>query len=340
MGERITVAALTVLTVAGVVVLLALRPVPSALESRVEPVVATVTGAERVAQGRAEVVVEVASGPALRAPRWSGLVTEVFVRPGDEIDTGTRVVEVDRVARIAVGSDRPFHRPLRRGDRGPDVAELERVLVSLGFSDLEPDGIFGYQTQAGVEALARDLGAGPKVRTFDPAWFLWLPEPFGIGELSVEVGDQAPPAGTIVARGARQIVAVSVLGDSDAPLDGRFSVTGTDVTVTVRGGVIADPSPLADLLGDEEELSEVRLEGVIREESSRSVLAVPTTALVTGEDGLCVWVERGSGFTPMGVRALDSSVQGATFVPRDGDLQEGDRVIVNPAEVGLSTCSS
>lgn len=47
---------------------------------------------------------------------------------------------------------------LRRGDRGDDVRELQRLLNDVGFLDGSPDGIFGAGTRAAVREFQRDEG--------------------------------------------------------------------------------------------------------------------------------------------------------------------------------------
>jgi len=57
---------------------------------------------------------------------------------------------------------------LRQGMRGPEVAELQQKLTSLGYAVGPADGIFGSKTKAGVMAFQADHGltvdgiAGPK----------------------------------------------------------------------------------------------------------------------------------------------------------------------------------
>ena len=44
---------------------------------------------------------------------------------------------------------------LSRGSRGEDVAQLQSMLIDLGFLDDKADGIFGKKTQAAVKAIQR-----------------------------------------------------------------------------------------------------------------------------------------------------------------------------------------
>lgn len=62
-------------------------------------------------------------------------------------------------AALAASSSEP--RTLRRGDRGQDVAELQRTLSALGFTCGSADGIFGPLTESALRAfqLAHHVGA-------------------------------------------------------------------------------------------------------------------------------------------------------------------------------------
>src|SRR5690606_30055266 len=52
----------------------------------------------------------------------------------------------------------PFWRVMKRGDRGPDVAEVQRLLLQAGFDPKGIDGIFGPNTEAAVKAFQQANG--------------------------------------------------------------------------------------------------------------------------------------------------------------------------------------
>src|SRR5690606_41041111 len=89
-------------------------------ELRVTPVPVFTGPTLRIRDGRTNAVakLEIGDGPALIAPEWSGVVTSVEVSCGDAIATGDPLLSVDRVTRVAVASDMPFHRELGNGSRG------------------------------------------------------------------------------------------------------------------------------------------------------------------------------------------------------------------------------
>src|SRR4029078_13495792 len=79
----------------------------------VAPTQRTVADEHRVAGGPTW-----AEGTPLRAPGWQGVVTGGAGEPGDAVRSGTVLMEVSGVPRMAVASQRPFYRQLRQGDTG------------------------------------------------------------------------------------------------------------------------------------------------------------------------------------------------------------------------------
>ncbi|NOY56426.1 MAG: peptidoglycan-binding protein, partial [Actinobacteria bacterium] len=88
----------------------------------------------------------------------AGVVTSMPVTAGDEVSAGDVLYTVDlRPVVVAVGSV-PAFRDMSLAAAGPDVAQLQELLVALGFLDVEPDGVFGRSTQSAVKAWQRSLG--------------------------------------------------------------------------------------------------------------------------------------------------------------------------------------
>jgi rare lipoprotein A (peptidoglycan hydrolase) len=80
------------------------------------------------------------------------------------------------------------HRPLGKGDKGPDVAVLQRVLTLKGYDLGAADGIFGRQTKVAVKAfqkrrrLVADGRVGPATtRALASSWKLNRATLFGPG---------------------------------------------------------------------------------------------------------------------------------------------------------------
>lgn len=84
--------------------------------------------------------------------RASGTVTSVRADPGATVAAGEVMYEVDERPVVAAVGEIPAYRSISRGDRGGDVAQLQRMLSALGWYDGDPDGVF----DASVRDAVRD----------------------------------------------------------------------------------------------------------------------------------------------------------------------------------------
>lgn len=164
-----------------------------------------------------ELQLERRPGAQLVAPTFVGLVERVLVVPGNEIVTGTPVVAVGGITRIAVASEVPFARVLQSGDRGPDVERLRVALGALGFT-AGSGATVDPPLLAAITALARNLGAATEPRVFDPAWFVFLPrEGVVVAEASLTVAAPAPAAGEVIVTGVAEVAAAVVVAEQGTP---------------------------------------------------------------------------------------------------------------------------
>jgi len=149
--------------------------------------------------------------PVLVAPSLSGLVEQVSVAPGAVITSGTPVLLAGGISRIAFATERPFARPLARGIAGPDVPMLNGLLASMGMPAGSGTAV-GSQTEAGIRALGRSLGAGNAVTTFDPGWIVFLPiTQMTVTSTSLIVGAPVPAAGQIMVTGQSFLVSAQLV---------------------------------------------------------------------------------------------------------------------------------
>ena len=88
------------------------------------------------------------------------VVTGVFVRPGDEVAEGERVVEVSGRPVLVFAGAVPAYREMKPGASGVDVLQLQSSLARLGCA-AETDGVFGPATKLCVASLYSDLGYEP-----------------------------------------------------------------------------------------------------------------------------------------------------------------------------------
>ena len=121
------------------------------------------------------------NGPINRAV---GTVTSVAIEPGVMVAAGDTLYFVDlRPVVVAVGAT-PMFRDLGQRSEGPDVAQLQGLLVDLGFMEGEAEGVFGASTRRAVEEWQESLGLEGTgvIRVGDVLFVEGLPRPVVPGE--------------------------------------------------------------------------------------------------------------------------------------------------------------
>jgi len=92
------------------------------------------------------------------APFSTVTLTKMPEKAGDRVLPGHAIAEVDGRPVILLRGRLPAYRNLHEGDHGPDVAQLQQALVSLGYADFDPSGIFGKSTALALLLFYRHLG--------------------------------------------------------------------------------------------------------------------------------------------------------------------------------------
>jgi len=287
------------------------------------------------------------------APAWSGVVTDTIATPGQTLESGSPVVEIDGIVRRAYATDRPFYRPLGIGSEGDDVIELHRILTNEGLlpEERSGDARFTSSTLRATRGLASSIGvpSPTSVSTFDPAWVMWQPAHHFIVEgVAVVTGATAPPAGEPVLVGPARIIGLRIEGEQGTPVDtagsrtlaiGDHVVDLEDGRPTVdalallsEGGAFAT-EPSVEGAGPAPVIAELALKMPIR------ALAIPASAVQGSSttDDLCVWLFDGDGgFEPEPVTVHPG---GASTVYVTGGLNDRSEVLTNPAEyLNRSAC--
>jgi peptidoglycan hydrolase-like protein with peptidoglycan-binding domain len=277
---------------------------------------------------------------SVSAPRWSGLVTEISVATGDTITSGTAVMAIDGVARVAEATARPFYRRLGRGDKGEDVTILQELLGSMGLLSEEPDGVYGTGTAKAVKAWSTDLGVINPDGIFDPGWIIWLPTPsFRIGQIDASVGFDAPTPGAAFMRGPRLLDAVTIrdLDGNAIDLRGDWILIVDESTFDMTDGAL-DPVELG-ALAQSVDPGVDQVTATVRRSTPLEVLRLPATAVVSNVYGAtCVWLESGEGYEARAV-VVGSGLAGQVDIEQG--VKASDLVLVNPADVLTDpTCPS
>jgi peptidoglycan hydrolase-like protein with peptidoglycan-binding domain len=246
----------------------------------------------------------------------------------------------------------PAWRPLSVGvEDGPDVRQLERNLVALGYDPdrtITVDNHFSWATRAAVRSWQEVLGL-ETTGTVQPGDAIWQPGPVRVAERKAAVGDAARPGSPLLEiTGTERQVTVDLdasrqpyvrAGDRvDLELPGGRTTTGRVVSV----GKVATVSPeegggdgtaTVELVVSLDHpkatgrLDQAPVDVSITTEVREGVLAVPVNALLAlAEGGYAVEVERQGRRELVGV---DTGLFANGQVEVSGvGLRAGDRVVV------------
>jgi peptidoglycan hydrolase-like protein with peptidoglycan-binding domain len=248
----------------------------------------------------------------------------------------------------------PAWRELSVGvDDGPDVRQLERNLVALGYDPdrgITVDDHFTSATRAAVKRWQEAVGL-PETGTMRPGDAVWQPGAVRVGELKTGVGDTARPGAPVFeATSTARQVAIDLdasrqpyvhVGDPvDIELPGGRTTTGRvasvgKVATAASGSDPADDgSPTVEVTVSLDKpkatgsLDQAPVVAHITTEVRKDVLAVPVNALLAlAEGGYAVEVERDGRRGLVGVE-LGLFADGMVEVEGGGGLRAGDRVVV------------
>jgi peptidoglycan hydrolase-like protein with peptidoglycan-binding domain len=93
------------------------------------------------------------------SPAGAVYISRMKIAAGDTISNGEELAELDGQPLFALAGPVPAWRDLTPGESGPDVAELQKALASLGFYDGgDTAGLFGSATQDAVALYYEHLG--------------------------------------------------------------------------------------------------------------------------------------------------------------------------------------
>jgi len=127
--------------------------------------------------------------------RLTGTYTRI-PRPGRRIGAGGTLYAVDNLPVVLMTGRIPAWRPMLPGiGNGPDVAELERNLIALGYATgllSTPGDVWTAATTAAVERWQQAAGL-PVTGQVDLGRVLFLPVPVRTGAPAVAPGDPAAP---------------------------------------------------------------------------------------------------------------------------------------------------
>jgi peptidoglycan hydrolase-like protein with peptidoglycan-binding domain len=262
---------------------------------------------------------------------------------GDEVACGDVLYRVDDQPVLLLCGAIPAWRELRIGDHGRDVRQLVRNLRRLGYAHADDGDAFTWRTQQALRSLQRARGLDATgTLALDEA--VVLPSAVRIARTTAQLGGVARP-GSVVAQATSTALVAQVnveafrrgdvhVGDrarivlpGSEATTGRVERIGRVTTETVVPVFVALDRPRAARGLD---AATVRVE--IATAGVEDVLGVPVVALVgTSDDALAVEVVRTGGRREL--VAVETGLFDAASgrVQVDGDLREGDRVVVPPS---------
>jgi peptidoglycan hydrolase-like protein with peptidoglycan-binding domain len=100
----------------------------------------------------------VRNNPTILRASASGVVTRVRITPGMTLAALRRLVGIGGQYVYGIPSSLPFYRDLKEGDKGDDVAALQRALVAAGYHPRRTDGAWTTETTAAFKAFQHDQG--------------------------------------------------------------------------------------------------------------------------------------------------------------------------------------
>ena len=269
---------------------------------------------------------------------------------GSVIRAGGVLWRVDAGPVVLMDGTLPAYRPMRRGDEGTDVLQLERGLSALGYAPGTIDGDYDASTAAAVRDWQDDLDLDD-TGVVELGRVVFLPGARRVTKLSAAVGGRAGPGPALTTTTTHRVVTINLdaADQRSARVGARAPVELPDGT-TVRGRV-SHVGRVATAASDPESGGSATIAVTVRLSSTRRVgrldaapvsvrlarsrrhhvLTVPVTALVaTKGGGYAVEVVRG-GASPRLVGVTPGLYAGGyvEIEPlRRGSLHAGDRVTV------------
>jgi peptidoglycan hydrolase-like protein with peptidoglycan-binding domain len=166
--------------------------------------------------------------------------------PGEQLTRDQILYSIDDLpVRVMYGAI-PLYRPLKAGEKGADVVQLQQNLQALGYLGASADGVFGTGTADAVKSWQHDHGL-KQSGVVDSSQIAFLPGPGTVTGDNLNVGDQVAPGATVLSTGGSEGTVTVPIDPSNQQLthlgqhvqvqlpDGS-AVTGTVTAIGGPGG--------------------------------------------------------------------------------------------------------
>jgi hypothetical protein len=168
--------------------------------------------------------------PVRVSARENGTITALPVL-GAVINRGEALFQVDNRPVSLFYGDRPLYRPIRSGDSGSDVTEVEQNLAALGYTGFTVDTTYTVATATAVSRWQQDHGI-TQTGVFEPAAAVIATGPVRVATVDMQLGD--PANGQVLSySGTTRVVQI--------PLDVAYQSMarqGTTATITLPNGTV------------------------------------------------------------------------------------------------------
>lgn len=175
-----------------------------------------------------------------------GKVSYINVDDGETIEVGDAILALDGRASVAVSGEFSFYRRLSVGSVGPDVRQLEEILVAAGHDIARPDDLFTEETRRALAEWQQTRGYGgatPEGNETLTVGLLSNPSAYNVGRANTVAFTVTPAVPSTSGSGIHPRVALPVIGitvDKSRVNEGeRLTYTVTASTAPVSNLVIA-----------------------------------------------------------------------------------------------------
>jgi peptidoglycan hydrolase-like protein with peptidoglycan-binding domain len=186
------------------------------------------------------------AGSVTIADQAQGTAYTALPQPGQVIRRGERLYEVDGTAVVLFYGGRPAWRELSAGVAdGPDVGQLDRNLIALGYASpatLTVSDVFTVATADAVERWQAGVGL-PVTGTVPLGQVVFAPGPLRLTSLTAVLGATAQAGGTVLTATSPDPVVTA-----DLPVGQEYLVErGDPVSVTLPDGTTTAPGVITSV---------------------------------------------------------------------------------------------